>query len=94
MSTYTITGADAIRVAARDGVTIRKHADPTEGARDGLTIEEAAEIAAQDQSLIFVTVELAGWAGDDTGLHVGDYFRDGKYLGPDPDGTEPIWKDA
>ena len=37
------------------------------------------------------TLTLTGWTGDaDTdGYHVGDYFRDGVYLGPDDDGVEP-----
>lgn len=27
------------------------------------------------------------------GIHAEDFFRDGKYLGPDSDGVEPVFSD-
>jgi hypothetical protein len=39
------------------------------------------------------TLTLTGWTDGDgsgsDGYHVGDYFRDGVYLGPDQHGIEP-----
>lgn len=46
-----LTAHDAIEYAAAHGLTLSKYADPTEGARGGLTVEEAREIAADDPSL-------------------------------------------
>lgn len=52
----TVTGHDAIVHAERTGAPLYKHADPVEGARVGLTVEEARAIAAEDPSLIWTTV--------------------------------------
>jgi hypothetical protein len=49
-----VTGMQAIEMAERDGLTLNKYADPTEGARDGLSIEEAREIAKEDPELIYL----------------------------------------
>jgi hypothetical protein len=46
-------GREAIDYAEREGLTLRKHADPTEDARDGLTIDEAEGVAAIDPALIW-----------------------------------------
>lgn len=40
--------------ALREGATLAKLADPTEGAREGRTADEAAEIAAEDPGLVEV----------------------------------------
>ncbi|HSH28633.1 MAG TPA: hypothetical protein VK971_01900 [Thiohalobacter sp.] len=50
-----ITGYDAIEYAEQHGLTLGKYADPTEDAREGLTPDEAREIAAEDPSLIYLT---------------------------------------
>ena len=55
-TTDTITGYDAIDYAEEHGLSLSKHADPTEDAREGLTPEEAREVAAEDPSLIYVQV--------------------------------------
>lgn len=47
----------AIAYAAARGLTLHKYADPTEGAREGLTITEALEIAREDPSLIYLDTE-------------------------------------
>ena len=103
MKTWKIEGSEAIRIAERDGVTLHKYADPTEGYRQGVSVAEAREIARQDASLIYCLVQPTGWTGDATGCDVADYFRgslDGmarsgaQYLGPDADGVEPTWSDA
>ena len=52
----TITGLDAIEYAAEHGLTLSKYNDPIEDAREGLTVEEAREVAAEDPSLIYVHV--------------------------------------
>lgn len=49
-----ITGHDAIETAERQGLTLHKFADPTEDARDGLTPDEARQVAAEDPSLIWI----------------------------------------
>jgi hypothetical protein len=54
MKTNTKTGRAAIAHAETTGATLCKYADPTEGAREDLSISEAREVAAQDPSLIYV----------------------------------------
>ena len=54
----TLTGHRAIEYAARHGLTLSKHTDPTEEARTGLSIKEAREVAAQDPGLIYVDEEV------------------------------------
>lgn len=49
-----LTGHDAIAFAESNGVTLSKYHDPIEGAREGLTVEEAKEVAAEDPSLIYL----------------------------------------
>jgi hypothetical protein len=56
MSTAKLTGYDAIRYAEAREVTLSKYADPTEDARDGLSPDEAREVAAEDPSLIWVDI--------------------------------------
>ncbi len=58
MSTTTIKGNAAIEMAVEKGLTLNKYADPTEGARSGLSVEEARELAKQDPSLVYLTVEM------------------------------------
>lgn len=53
----TLTGHAAIAYARREGVSLAKRTDPTEGARDGLSVEEAEAIAAEDPSLVWLEVE-------------------------------------
>lgn len=48
------TGTAAIQYAEHHGLTLNKYADPTEGARSGLTVQEAREIAREDGSLIWL----------------------------------------
>ena len=91
---YTIKGQDAIRLANRDNLTLRKYADPIDGARV-VTADEAVSIAREDSGLIYVKVTPNGWfGGNSDGYHVEDYFNRGRYLGPDCDGVEPTWVDA
>lgn len=97
MKTYRITGNDAIRLARRDSLTIRKYADPIDGARI-VTIGEAIAIAREDAGLVYIDVQPVGWTGDATGYNVCDYFQPadvgGRYNGAADDGVEPIWADA
>ena len=103
MNTWKIEGNEAIRIALRDGVTLHKYADPTEGYRTGVSVAEARDIAKEDANLIYCIVQPTGWTGDAAGYNVADYFtgslngtaRSGaKYLGPDAEGIEPTWSDA
>jgi hypothetical protein len=50
----TLTGYAAIEYAETHGVTVSKYNDPTEDARDGLSVDEARKIAAEDPSLVYV----------------------------------------
>lgn len=56
-TTIRITGMDAISWAEMFGANICKYADPTEGAREGLTMGEAWEVAREDPSLIYVDAD-------------------------------------
>lgn len=56
-STTRIEGQNAITLAETLGLALSKHADPVEDARDGLTVEEAREIAREDASLIYVDAD-------------------------------------
>ena len=47
-----IMGADAIRIAERDGLTLHKYADPVDGARI-VTEDEAWEIIREDAGLVY-----------------------------------------
>ena len=49
-----LTGWTAIEVAERGGQVLSKHADPTEGARSGLTVGDARAVADEDPSLIYL----------------------------------------
>lgn len=51
-----VVGFEAIELAERKGWTLCKRAEPPpgEGARDGLTPEEARAVARRDPSLIYV----------------------------------------
>lgn len=60
MSTSRITGYAAIDYAARTGATLRKYADPEDGARE-VTLDEAREIAREDAGLIYADAPAA-WA--------------------------------
>ena len=51
-----LQGEAAIDLALRDGLSIRKYADPIEGARSGVSPFDAREIVAIDSSLIYVEV--------------------------------------
>jgi hypothetical protein len=50
------TGHEAIELADADAsVILSKYADPTEDAREGITVDEARQIAKEDPSLIYAT---------------------------------------
>ncbi|MBN1210660.1 MAG: hypothetical protein JXB05_37780 [Myxococcaceae bacterium] len=51
-----LTGSAAIAFARAHGSLLSKYEDPTEGAREGLSVDVAEQIAAQDPSLIYVDV--------------------------------------
>ena len=99
-TSHKITGMDAIRLAQRDNLTIRCHANAID---DGgiVTLGVARQISREDANLIYVTVEPSGWVDADgrslstmDGYDVSDYFSPaGMYLGPDDAGIEPRWND-
>lgn len=68
--TVRLTGADAITYAEANGLALNKHNDPTEGAREGLTVAEAKSVAREDPNLIWVDIDLpieviARWDAED-----------------------------
>jgi hypothetical protein len=54
-----LTGYDAINYADRNDFTLSKYADPIEDGREGLTPDEAREIASEDPSLIYLDVAVS-----------------------------------
>ena len=86
-TTSHLTGYAAIEYADAHELTLSKHSDTTEEARDGLTPDEAREVASEDPSLIWLDTSItrperlelyesgAGhlyWHAVGTGLVVGD----------------------
>lgn len=53
MATTHINGRAALVLAEAFSLTLHKHEDPTEPAREGITVAEAREIARQDPSLVW-----------------------------------------
>lgn len=54
--TVTLYGYDAINYAEAHDMTISKAGDPIEGAREGVSVDEAREIARQDAGLLSLDV--------------------------------------
>ena len=54
--TVTLHGCDAISYAAAYDMTLKKAADPIEDARDGVSLQEAREIAKQDAGLLSLEI--------------------------------------
>jgi len=52
-----LTGQAAIDHAIKTGAELSKYADPIEGFRTGLTIDEARDVARDDPGLIFIDDE-------------------------------------
>ena len=50
-----VTLADTIEHASILGWSLCSHSDPTADGREGLTLEDAVEIASEDHSLIYLT---------------------------------------
>ena len=55
MKTIKLKGEQAIKYVEQLGgsIGLSKYADPTEGARDGVDVDEARQIAKEDPSLIY-----------------------------------------
>lgn len=53
-STQTLTGYEAIEYADANGLMLKKYNDPTEDAREDVTVEEARSIAREDARLIWI----------------------------------------
>ena len=61
-STIRLEDHAAIDHAAAHGLTLCKYADPREGARVGLTVDEAREVASEDAALIYLDAAQAALA--------------------------------
>jgi hypothetical protein len=51
-----LTGFAAIEFAEKQGLTLNKKTDDTDGPREGLTVAEAEAIASEDEDLIYLDV--------------------------------------
>jgi hypothetical protein len=54
-----LEGLEAIEYAREHDLTLCKYEDPTEDAREGLTVEEAVAVACEDPSLIYIDRAVA-----------------------------------
>ncbi|HEY8503465.1 MAG TPA: hypothetical protein VIL46_02710 [Gemmataceae bacterium] len=52
-----LTGFEAIEFAEKHGLLLNKKPDRLDEGREGLTIAEAAAIAAEDESLIYLDID-------------------------------------
>ena len=95
---YKINGENAMRLAARDGLTLRKYADPVDVAQDEISATKAREVARIDPSLVYVEVVHQGWWIEcfqrSVWIGCGDGVNISEYLGPDLYGLEPTFADA
>lgn len=78
MTATRLSGLDAIAYAEARCLKLAKYEDPTEGAREGLTVEEARAVAREDASLVYLDV------GDGVATLVGREDWDGT-----PDTSSP-----
>lgn len=51
-----LEGYAAIDYATEHNLTLSKYADPIEDAREGLTADEARQVAAEDANLIYLGI--------------------------------------
>ena len=61
-STIRLEAHAAIDHAEAHGLTLSKYADPTEGAREGLSVDEARAVAREDAGLIYLDAAQAALA--------------------------------
>jgi hypothetical protein len=66
-----LEGYAAIEFAQANNLTLNKYADPIEDAREGLTPEEATDVAREDERLIWIDVPLQQTAKE----HIAEYAR-------------------
>ena len=64
MSTVILKGDEAIHYAAVHNITLNKYASESEGAREGLSVEEANGIADENPGLIWVETHIKINSGD------------------------------
>jgi len=53
-----LEGYDAITYAEANALALSKYNDPTEDAREDLTVEEARAVAREDPRLIYIDADL------------------------------------
>lgn len=75
----------ALEVLGLQRYVLAKHADPVEGARVGLTVAEALEVAREDRSLIYLARPLPLWSDlfllvEDDVLPAADFVADMRML--------------
>lgn len=56
LNANVLHGEEAFEYARRTGAPLNKYEDPTEGARIGIDLELAEQIACEDVSLLWVEV--------------------------------------
>jgi len=62
--TICLTGREAIDYARKHGLTLCKYADPAEGCREGLTLDEAEAVAREDPGLVYVEIAADDYEED------------------------------
>lgn len=70
--TLKLTGRDAIAFATINGLTLNKYEDPTKEAREGLTVEEANDVARYDHNLIWLEADKPTGRYEVRRIEVGD----------------------
>jgi hypothetical protein len=87
-----LEGHEAIEYAEAHGLTLSKYSDPTEDARDGLTLDEARAVAREDPMLVYMeSAPAPGFYGNDAETVLVD--RDGVIWlvqSPDTDRAERL----
>lgn len=53
----TLIGTTAIEYAHRSGLSVSKYADPTEGGREFVPLDEARQVCREDASLIYLNFD-------------------------------------
>jgi hypothetical protein len=87
MTTAVITGHPAIEFAARNGLTLQKYNDPIEAARDGLSVDEARTVAAEDPALIYIDIADVLTVGTCVEAGAGEDYDCGKIQHNDTHGS-------
>lgn len=101
-----MTTTYAVEVKAVDGWTTHSEHASYEDARDQADMVHGRLRVIQGVTCVDLTtydvdsLDCVGWLNEDgqyvacmDGLHYADYFADGQFVGADPDGVQPLFRD-